>query len=55
MKSRRTPKNHAPESTELSPEAEPRFQQLNDIALGGDEDNAACAIADLAREFPPKN
>lgn len=29
-----------------------RSQQLADIAACGDEDNAECAAADLAREFP---
>ena len=29
-----------------------REQQLADIAACGDEDNAECAAADLAREFP---
>ena len=29
-----------------------RARQLADIAATGDEDNAACAAADLAREFP---
>ncbi len=29
-----------------------RAQQLADIAAHGDEDNAECAAADLAREFP---
>ena len=30
----------------------PRAHQLADIAASGDEDNAECAAADLAREFP---
>ena len=29
-----------------------RARQLADIAASGDDDNAACAAADLAREFP---
>lgn len=29
-----------------------RARQLADIAATGDEDNAGCAAADLAREFP---
>lgn len=29
-----------------------RAQQLADIAASGDDDNAECASADLAREFP---
>ena len=29
-----------------------RAHQLADIAADGDEDNAECAAADLAREFP---
>lgn len=29
-----------------------RARQLADIAKSGDEDNAECAAADLAREFP---
>lgn len=29
-----------------------RDRQLADIAASGDEDNAECAAADLAREFP---
>ena len=31
---------------------ERRFRQLAEIAASGDEDNAECAAADLAREFP---
>jgi phage terminase Nu1 subunit (DNA packaging protein) len=30
-----------------------RARQLADIAVTGDEDNAACAAADHFREFPP--
>jgi excisionase family DNA binding protein len=30
-----------------------RARQLADIATSGDDDNAACAAADLARVFPP--
>jgi len=30
-----------------------RARQLADIAASGDDDNAECAAADLAREFPP--
>jgi hypothetical protein len=55
MKSTRAPKKHASGGTAPTPEPEPRFQQLSDIALSGDDDNAACALADLAREFPTKN
>jgi excisionase family DNA binding protein len=33
-------------------ESKPRSQQLADIAATGSEDNAECAAADLAREFP---
>lgn len=29
-----------------------RARQLTDIATTGDDDNAECATADLAREFP---
>ncbi len=29
-----------------------RARQLADIAASGDEDNAECAAADMAREFP---
>ena len=29
-----------------------RLRQLSDIAESGDHDNAECAAADLAREFP---
>ena len=29
-----------------------RARQLADIAASGDQDNAECAAADLAREFP---
>lgn len=29
-----------------------RARQLAEIAVSGDEDNAECAAADLAREFP---
>ena len=32
--------------------AEDRASQLADIAESGDQDNAECAAADLAREFP---
>lgn len=31
-----------------------RARQLSDVAASGDADNAECAAADLAREFPPK-
>jgi len=30
-----------------------RARQLADIVASGDDDNAECAAADLAREFPP--
>ena len=30
-----------------------RARQLADIAANGNDDNAACAAADLFREFPP--
>jgi hypothetical protein len=52
MKTKRAPKNREPRSVELSPAQEPRIQQLSDIMLAGDEDNAACAAADLFRESP---
>lgn len=32
-------------------DTESRFQQLTDIARSGDDDNAECALGDLAREF----
>ena len=38
--------NNAPSSLDE------RARQLADIAATGDEDNADCAVADLAREFP---
>jgi hypothetical protein len=31
-----------------------RARQLSDIAATGDDDNAECAAADLAREFPDR-
>ena len=39
----RSQENHA---------ADERARQLADIAASADEDNAECAAADLAREFP---
>lgn len=36
----------------LDPRTADRVHQLTDIAASGDEDNAECAAADLAREFP---
>ena len=32
--------------------ANKRRQQLADVAASGDDDNAECAAADIAREFP---
>jgi len=43
--------NHS--ARELAPQT--REQQLQDIAASGDADNAACAAADLQKEFPPTN
>lgn len=31
-----------------------RQQQLTDVAVSGDDDNAECAAADLVREFPDR-
>lgn len=36
-----------------SDSSDERTSQLADIAASGDDDNAECAAADLAREFPP--
>ena len=43
-----------PHENGISPgDRESRFQQLTDIARSGDDDdNAECALGDLAREFP---
>ena len=35
-------------------ESDPRLEQLRAIAVNGDDDNAECATADLAREFPDR-
>ncbi len=52
MKTKHAPKIKTPDSAVPSHDAESRFQQLSDIARDGEEDNAACALADLNREFP---
>jgi hypothetical protein len=40
--------SHHPQSASI----DDRARALADIAAHGDEDNAECAAADLAREFP---
>ena len=53
MKKRKHTITADPRENGISPsDRESRFQQLTDIARSGDDDNAECALGDLAREFP---